>query len=73
MLLCAGALAAVGRSNVTLIDSVLDDNIVKDYAELASGGACFANDTATLALLNGIVRNNVAQELGGGIAMGSKR
>lgn len=69
----AGAIHAAGSSNVTVRDSVLVKNFVKDYHNEAAGGACYVTDTATLSLLNSTVRDNDAQFYGGGVAMGSER
>lgn len=72
-MLCAGGVFAAGRSQITISDSVLVGNYVKDYWSSASGGACYVNDTAVLSLVKATVSNNEAQQIGGGVAMGSSR
>jgi hypothetical protein len=69
----AGAIHAADSGNVTVIDSELASNYVKDYFNDAMGGACVVNDTAILSIHNSTVRNNEAQSFGGGVAMGSRR
>ena len=73
VVLAAGALYANGSSTVTIRDSALLSNFVKDYDNLADGGACYLWNAAKLVLINTTIHNNSAQNVGGGIAVGSKK
>lgn len=70
---CAGAIYAADNSSVLVRDSELTDNYVKDYDNSADGGACYLWNSAELHLHNTSVHNNIAQNVGGGIAMGTSR
>ena len=67
----AGGIYADDDSSVVLVDSVLQSNYVKDYYNKADGGACYLYGSASLTLNNTLVQNNTAQNIGGGVAMGS--
>lgn len=68
-----GAIYADDNSTVKVLASRLVSNVVKDYTNRACGGACYLYDTATVSLINTTVYNNTAQDLGGGVAVDSKR
>ena len=74
LMVVAGAVDINASSTVTIRDSALLSNYVKDYDNLADGGACYVKGTsaARLVLVNTTVHNNSAQNVGGGIAVGSK-
>jgi len=60
------------HANVTLTNTQVIHNYVKDYLTQPMGGGCYVREAGRMLLVNTTVYNNSA-DIGGGIAIASKR